>query len=464
MSAKPNVLILFTDDQRFDTISALGNQQIHSLNMDMLVNRGTSFINAHIPGGTSGAVCMPSRAMLMTGRTLFHLDDEGQQIPAGHITMGQCFQQHGYETYGIGKWHNGTESYARTFTDGDEIFFGGMEDHWNVPAYSYDPTGKYDKQIPICHDPFYSNAVRFWPGEKITAGKHSTELFSDAAINLLDKHDKNNPFFMYVAFMAPHDPRTMPQEFRDMYDPEKIELPPNYRTEYEIDFGIGQIRDEILADYPRKESEVKRHIAEYYAMITHLDFHIGRIVEHLKNIGEYENTIIVLAGDNGLAVGQHAMMGKQNLYDHSVRVPLIFAGPGITENTRRDELVYLLDIFPSLCDCLNFEKPTTVEGISFAPALKNEKFNSRQDLYLAYEKLLRGITDGKYKLIEYHTGQTQLFDLAQDPHETRNLADMPEHQQRINMMRKKITQYRDQWDELDYRFGDVFWKSRPTLK
>ena len=161
MNDKPNILLFFTDDQRFDTIRALGNDQIQTPNLDALVARGTTFTHAHIPGGTCGAVCMPSRAMLHTGRRLFHIDGEGQQIPQGHITLGEYLQSAGYTTFGTGKWHNGRGAYARSFSEGDEIFFGGMGDHWNVPAYHFDPTGQYHSKRPYVADPFYSNTTEY---------------------------------------------------------------------------------------------------------------------------------------------------------------------------------------------------------------------------------------------------------------------------------------------------------------
>ena len=154
---KPNILFFFTDDQRFDTIRALGNPLVHTPAMDRLVARGVSFTQAHIPGGTSAAVCMPSRAMLHTGRTLFHLDGAGADIPPEHTLMGEYLRSHGYRTWGTGKWHNGVPSYARSFSDGAEIFFGGMDDHWNVPVFDYDPEGKYEGTLPQCPDAFRSN-------------------------------------------------------------------------------------------------------------------------------------------------------------------------------------------------------------------------------------------------------------------------------------------------------------------
>src|SRR5690625_1925352 len=113
MNDKPNILFLFTDDQRFDTIRALGNNVIHTPNMDRLVARGTTFTHAHIPSATVGAVCMPSRGMLMTGRTLFHLQDAAQHIPPEHTTLGEALRANGYRTFGCGKWHNGRPAFHR---------------------------------------------------------------------------------------------------------------------------------------------------------------------------------------------------------------------------------------------------------------------------------------------------------------------------------------------------------------
>ncbi len=352
---RPNILFFFTDDQRFDTIHALGNDQIITPSMDRLVERGVSFTHAHIPCGTSGAVCMPSRAMLHTGRTLFHLEGAGESIPPEHATLGETLRAHGYRTFGTGKWHNGPASYHRSFSEGDEIFFGGMADHWNVPFFHYDPTGRYDKTCLIVDDPHHSNVTRARYCDHIHAGRHSSQTICDAALSFLQGWDGGAPFFMYVSFLAPHDPRTMPQEYRDLYDPEQIELPPNFLGGHPFDNGELHVRDELLAGFPRTPEEIRRHLAEYYAMISHLDTQLERLLAALQAKGILEDTIIVLVGDNGLALGQHGLMGKQSCYDHSVRVPLVFAGPGVPRGVRTDAFAYLLDLFPTLCELVGAE-------------------------------------------------------------------------------------------------------------
>ncbi|NQU42814.1 sulfatase-like hydrolase/transferase [bacterium] len=457
--AKPNVVVFFTDDQRFGTIRALGNTQIQTPNMDRLASLGTAFTQAHIMGGTSGAVCMPSRAMLHTGRTLFHIEGEGQSISDDHVMLGEVLRQAGYSTYGLGKWHNGKNSFNRAFGDGDEIYFGGMCDHWNVPAYHYDPSGAYEKQLPLCVDPFTTNKVRWRNADHVEAGKHSSELLCDGAVRFLEEYRDEAPFFLYVAFMAPHDPRTMPKKYLDMYDPERIELPPNFMGGHPFDNGELKIRDEMLEGWPRTPEAIRRHLAEYFAMITHADAEMGRVVQSLEDSGHLENTIIVFAGDNGLALGQHGLMGKQSLYDHSVRVPLIMAGPGIPAGARRETFCYLIDIYPTLCDLIGVQIPSTVEGRSLIPALGDSGAEIRDHLLLAYRHLMRGVREGNLKLIETVVEgrrTTQIFDLAEDPYELQNLAQVSKHAGDLERLRRRLESWRTEWGDTREQ-GQTFW-------
>ncbi len=458
----PNVVFLFADDQRFDTIRALGCEAIHTPALDGLVRRGTCFTRAHIPCGTSPAVCMPSRAMLLTGRTLFHIHGAGAEIPPEHTTLGEALRAAGYRTFGTGKWHNGRASYHRGFTDGDEIFFGGMADHWNVPAFHFDPSGRYDATCPIVDEPQRSNCVRLRRCDHVTAGKHSSELVADAAIRFIQGYEGDAPFFAYVSFLAPHDPRTMPGEFLAMYEPEDMQLPPNFMASHPFDNGELRVRDELLAGFPRTENEIRRHLAEYYAMITHLDAQIGRVLDSLQARGILDETIIVFAGDNGLALGQHGLMGKQSCYDHSVRVPLVFAGPGIPQGCRNDALVYLLDVFPTIQDLLGLDAPPSVEGVSLLPAMVDPGASPvRECLYFAYTDKHRAARDDRFKILEYvvsgRHAMTQLFDLEADPWEMHNLADDPAHALDLARMREELMRLRDQWDDLASPWGRTYW-------
>jgi arylsulfatase A-like enzyme len=413
-SRRPNFLFLFTDDQRFSTIHALNCPEIRTPNMDRLARYGTAFTHNCIMGGTIPAVCAPSRGMLMTGQTLFHVHDNviapNETPPARRrpFTMfPEVLRKAGYTTFGTGKWHNTEPLFARCFTQGENIFFGGMSNHLEVPVADFDPTGRYPKN------------------KRHNGDKFSSVLFSDSAIKFLKEYKRDDPFLAYVAYTAPHDPRMAPKEFLDLYPPGKIELPKNFLPEHPFDNGEMKVRDEALAAWPRTPQIAREHIAAYYAMITHLDQQIGRVLDTLEATGRADNTIVIFGADNGLAVGQHGLLGKQNLYDHSIRVPLIIGGPGLPKNQRSDSFSYLLDLFPTICDLAGVARPESVEGKSLLPILKNPQAKVRDSVFAAYRNVQRAVRTDRWKLIEYNVEgkrTTQLFDMERDPWEMRNLA------------------------------------------
>jgi arylsulfatase A-like enzyme len=409
-AAPPNVLFVLSDDQRFDTVAALGNPDVKTPHLDALARDGFAFTRAHIMGGNQPAVCVPSRAMLLTGRTLFHISND---LSADHVTMPQAFTKAGYVSFGVGKWHNGPASFNRSFADGAALFFGGMNDHRKVPLADYDPAGKYD------------------PRDRKVGDGFSTDLFADAAVRFLKTHKGDKPFFLYVAFTAPHDPRTPPPEYAKLYDPAKLPLPKSFLPRHPFDNGELEVRDEKLAPWPRTPEVVRRHLADYYGMISHLDAQVGRIRAALRETGRDRDTLIVFAGDNGLALGRHGLMGKQSLYDHSVRVPLLLAGPGVPRG-KSDALCYLLDVFPTLCELTGTATPATVEGKSLKPVLDGKQAQVRDRLFGAYRDVQRMIDDGRWKLIRYpKVDRTQLFDLAADPDEVNDLSADPKHAAKV---------------------------------
>jgi arylsulfatase A-like enzyme len=446
---RPNVVVLFTDDQRFNTIGALGNAEIRTPNMDRLAAMGTAFTRAHIMGAHHGAVCAPSRAMLMTGRPLFDLHETGDIIPQEHAMMPTAFAEAGYTTFGTGKWHNDRSAYARAFQQGDNIVCGGMHrpadgGHEAPWLHHFDPDGLYPDSARWQADAF------------------SSQLFADAAIAFLDRQrESDRPFFLYVAFTAPHDPRTPPPPYRDWYAPDSVSLPPNFLPEHPFDNGELGVRDERLLPHPRTSDAVRKELAAYYGMISEVDAQIGRILDALEAYHQLDETIIVFASDNGLAVGSHGLLGKQNLYDHSVRVPLIMAGPGVPRDATREALSYLFDVFPTIAELAGVPTPTTVLGMSLAPVLRAAGAELRDAVVYAYRDLQRGVrTSDDRKLIRYYVrGEhyAQLFDLNEDPHERHNLADdpayAPQRQRLEELLLRESRAYRDPLDLADRDWG-----------
>ncbi len=443
---KPNIILILADDMRGTAIHAIGQENTYTPCLDSLAMESTVFTNAHIMGGTSGAVSMPSRAMLMTGKYLHTLQKQGAVLPTEHTTIGETLQESGYTTFHTGKWHADFASFNRCFNKAKAIYFGGMADHWNVPLFDYHTDGIYRNCRPVVKNPGSSNQVEYLKGEYMYSGKHSVDIFSAVALEYIHQQaETGKPFFLSLAYMSPHDPRTMPEEYKTHYKLEDIKLPPNFLTQHPFDNGELKIRDEVLASIPRDSAEIRRHIYEYYAMVSHVDKRVGEIISTLKKLGIYDNTIIVFAGDNGLALGQHGLMGKQNVYEHSVRVPLIIKE---TSSGRRhevrftDALCYLTDVFPTLCELSGTKIPASVDGLSLVPVLKEDK-PVRNHLYYGYRMFQRAISDGIWKLIEYNVKgkrTTQLFNLKQDPYEMENLAKKYKHSKLIKQLRKQMSQ------------------------
>ena len=418
---RPNILFIFADDMCFETIHALGNDEIETPNLDRLARTGVTFTHAYNMGGWHGAVCVASRTMLNTGRFLWRARDCEPRLKdeaaAGHM-WSQYLSRGGYETYMTGKWHvqaNAQQLFNHTVHIRPGMPRDSKAGYYRPVAGQEDPWKPWDPQFG-----------GFWEG-----GEHWSEVLAkDAQAYLEQASRQDHPFFMYLAFNAPHDPRQSPKEYVDKYPLDRISIPLNFLPEYphKDDIGAGtDLRDEQLAPWPRTPYAVQVHRQEYYALITHMDVQIGKILHALEESGKADNTVIFVPADHGLAVGHHGLLGKQNMYEHSLRPPLIVAGPGIPQDKRIDTPVYLQDIMPTTLDLAHIEIPEQVEFKSLLPLIRGERSVQYAAMYAAYRPdMQRMILQGDDKLIYYpRIKQTLLFNLRADPLEMNNLAEDP---------------------------------------
>lgn len=472
-AARPNVLVFFTDDQRRSTIHALGNHVIQTPNLDRLVEQGATFTRAYMMGGMIGATCVPSRAMLHTGRHLFHLHNSGHGIQPDTPTLAETFRAAGYHTFFTGKRHAmDRQTLRRGFESGGVVmgFAGYFTDKRRMPIHDWDPEAKYNRDDGyVLTGP---DRRRLTIGEMrrrklkpsdIEPGPFSTELYVEPAIEFIRDYKDDRPFFMYVSLSAPHDPHQAPERFHKLYDPATIPLPPNFLPEHPFDNGEMDVRDEKLAPRPRDPQVIRQRTADYYACVSFIDDLFGRLVRALKDTGRLQNTILVFMGDSGLAVGQHGLLGKQNLYDDAgIGVPFIMAGPGVPQNLRTDSLVCSFDLYPTLCELAGIPIPPTVDGRSLTHLFRRPDEPHRPFVYAAYRDVQRAVVGPRFKLIEYvpqtrqqkdgsslavGTRATQLFDLANDPWETRNLADDPAHADQLRRLRRQLLRLREQYGD-----------------
>ncbi|PCJ97396.1 MAG: choline-sulfatase [Flavobacteriaceae bacterium] len=466
----PNIVFIYTDDQTYESVRALGNTEIYTPNLDRLVNSGTTFTHAYNMGGWHGAVCVASRSMMISGSFMWNAKQKDslwakKDALALSQTWSKLLENKGYKTYVTGKWHVAApadEIFAHTAhirpgMPGDRrnelnvaekkwrTASGDMKD-WN----SYMPVG-YARPLNQNDNewlPTDSLQGGFWEG-----GKHWSEVVKEDAFDFIkDAKTKDNPYFMYLAFNAPHDPRQAPQKFLDMYPLDKIKVPANFLPEYPWKNEIGNtafLRDEALAPFPRTEYAIKKHRQEYYASISHLDEQIGEILDALEDSGKMNNTYIFFASDHGLSVGQHGLIGKQSLFDHSIRVPLIVVGPNIPEGKKMNQDVYLQDIMATSLELAGIQKPAYVQFNSFMDIIKGQEQHSHYDaVYGAYVDYQRMIRKDGYKLLVYpKIDKVLLFNLENDPKEINDLSDNPDYAQKVQTMFKDLIDLQKTMDD-----------------
>ena len=415
---RPNILFILADDQCYHTVNAMGAEEVITPSLDKLAVEGVAFTHAYNMGGWHGAVCVASRTMLNTGLSVWRAnraetsldqwDEQGKM-------WSSLMENAGYQTFMAGKWHVKVAP--------DSIFQHTGHVRGGMPKQSPEgynrPKGPEDKEWT----PWDTRFGGFWEG-----GKHWSEILAGEAVTFLEgTRDSDDPFFMYVAFNAPHDPRQSPKEYVDMYPLENVSVPASFQPLYPdmelIGCGKG-LRDERLAPFPRTEHAVKVNRQEYYAIISHMDSQLERILEALESSGKRKNTYVVFTADHGLSCGNHGLLGKQNMYDHSMRVPLFVIGPDIPRGKRVGADVYLQDVMPTILELAGAEVPGHIEFHSLLPFADGSRSNSYYDaIYGCYMDRQRMVRQEDFKLILYpYASKMLLYDLENDPDEIVNLA------------------------------------------
>ena len=442
---RPNIIFIFSDDHSFYDAGAYGNDEVATPNLDRLAEQGATFTHAYNMGSYSPAVCIASRTMLLSGKSLWEADrHDRQEFREAGQYWPQLLSEAGYRTYMTGKWHVPNVPV-------NEVFDVVRNERPGMPNQT--DAGYQRPGLPSADDPWSPYDIRFegfWQG-----GKHWSEvLVDDTEAMLEDAQSHDAPFFMYLCFNAPHDPRQSPREFVQMYPQQDVRIPENYLPEYPYNEAIGSgrdLRDERLAPFPRTPFATRVQRQEYYAIITHMDHQIGRILRAVEAADLEGETWIIYSSDHGLAVGQHGLMGKQNMYDHSLRVPFIVTGPGVEAGQRVEEPIYLQDVMPTVLELAGADVPDAVQYHSVLPLLDGEA-SPYDAIYGAYlEDRQRAIVADGYKLILYPRAErVRLFNLADDPYEMHDLSDDEDQAPRIRRLMSRLVELQQEMgDELD---------------
>ena len=389
---KPNIVFLLADDLRPDCLGVLGHTIVKTPHIDKLLAQGFIFRNVYVLGANTGAVCTPSRTMIQTGQSYLR---PHRSTP----TLAQTIHAAGYASIRSGKFGNNPNDLDKDF---DQHLDGGTD-------------AKGD---------------------------------ADNIIAFIKAHAGQQPLFLYFAPPEPHDPQHATEEFYRMYKPADIPMPVNFLPFHPFDNGEMTVRDEQTLPWPRTRENVGGKLARYYASTSYFDQQAGRILNALKQAGQYDNTIFAVAGDNGLSLGEHGLLGKQNLYEFGgMHVPLIFAGPGISKGETK-ALSYLMDLYPTLCDLAGIPLPAGLDAKSLAPVIEGRQPRVRDCLFTAYKDCQRSIRDDRWKLIRYPLiDKTQLFDLETDPHEMTDLAAKAEFAGKIKELTSLLERTRKEYGD-----------------
>ena len=418
--ARPNVLFLLADDLRPDAIAALGNPTVRTPHLDELAHRGTVFTRAVC----AHPLCLPSRAELLTGCTGFTNGlhpPQRREFDRTLATWPRTLADAGYRTCYIGKWHTPGRPSEHGWQESPGLFASGGGK--NPLTHPFDHRG--ERVTGYVGWVFQTDDRQRFPEHGIGLTPETDATIAAAAIEFL-KRAGDGPFFLQVNFAAPHDPLLFGPGEEDDYDPAAIPLPPNYRPAHPFDHGNLDGRDERLLPVPRTPDDVRRELAAYNTVVTRLDAQIGRILACLDETRLSEETLVIFSSDHGLAVGSHGLRGKQNMYEHTIGVPLFFAGPGVPVGKTRDAQCYLRDLFPTVCELVGVPTPPSVEGQSLAGVIRGEQQEVYPFVVGYFADSQRMIRTEHWKYIWYpQIEREQLFDLVGDPHELDDLSDDP---------------------------------------
>ena len=470
---RPNILFIIADDQSpFDFKAYDPSSPLHAPAIGAMASKGMTLDGAYHMGSMSGAVCSPSRTMVMSGRTLWHLPRRGRK----HLKREE----------GV--------------TKGEDVLNNTIPAVFNRAGYDTMRTCKNGNSYNSANELF---TVREDATKRGGTPETGSEWHGDRVINYLNGRERANdddPFFIYFGFSHPHDVRDGTPDLLKKYgavnhrdkkslppaNPQAPKLPLNWLPRHPFHHGHPGLRDEVSVSgvwENRDERTIRNEIGRQLACAENIDRQVARVLKKLKDMGELENTYVFYTADHGMAIGRHGLQGKQNLYEHTWRVPFFAMGPGIKAGSRAPGNVYLLDVLATFCDLTGIQIPETCEGISFKPVLMGKKDRVRDVLYGAYcggtKPGMRSVRKDDWKLIKYDVldgkvRETQLFNLKDNPHEflaeshqakvkalsgaqpkkgQRNLANDPKHAAKLKEMEALLLSEMKRLDD-PHRFWD----------
>lgn len=445
---RKNIVFILSDDHRYDAMSCMGHPFVETPYLDSIAKNGALLENAFV----TTSLCSPSRASILTSQYahIHRVVDNATLMPAGTPMFQEHLQDAGYETAFVGKWHMGgsTDAPRRGF------------DHW----VSFRGQGNY-------YPPANGQHMLNVNGEAVPQKGYITDEITDYAVDWLTSRDKEKPFFLYFSHKAVHGAFEPAKRHLNKYANEPFPEPAtmanteeNYRDKpmwvknqrnswHGVDYLYHHNDGEDIADLYRR----------YCECILALDDSVGRVLHTLKNLGVHDDTLVIYMGDNGFMWGEHGLIDKRAAYEASIRVPMLAQCPNLIEaGTRVPGIAANIDIGPTILEFAGAKPLDDINGQSFLPLLTGAKESSRDELFYEYfweysfpqTPTMHAIRTDKYKLIRYYGiwDLNELYDMEDDPDETTNLINSPEHQDIVKELTNRLEQELIKTDGLEIPF------------
>lgn len=486
---RPNILFISIDDLR-PALGAYGDTVAITPHLDLLAGEGMTFRQAFC----QSAVCAPSRASLMTGlrpdsTRVWHLGDKFREINPEAVTMPQYFSRFGYHTVNIGKIFHNYMPDSISWNEPDLRPARYLRPEWlGRDGETFYISEAINRSQEIKRDSLLKlQPIRYADGWNTgpaweAADVHDTMYYDGAQTELAKKTlarlaEMEKPFYLGLGYFRPHLPFAVPKKYWDMYDPDEIPQAINpdvpvgaplwaMNSMYELRNydGFGHI-GHPSSSYRMNEDTARILKHGYYASVSYVDSLLGDLFAHMKTLGIYENTIIIIWGDHGWKLGEHNSWGKMTNYNIDLLVPLIIRYPDQKlRGAQTDAITELIDIFPTLCELADIEVPDYMQGNSLVPLLNDPDLPWKQAAFSQFHRRPRVAADGgrymgysintrEYHYIEWFTWDhisgtrgayagAELYDRLNDPHERQNIVQAVEH---TELVEKLSTQLADGW-------------------
>ena len=421
---KPNIVFIFADEMRYSAMGCMGNSDVKTPNLDRLAEEGMLFTNAL----SSGPVCTPYRAQLLTGRYSHSTGviRNDIRLPANEITIAEAFKEQGYATGYIGKWHLDAGRKEPKGTDRRDGF---------VPPGPYRQGWDYWAALGCSHNYFHTKYYRD-NAEPIMIDGYEPDVQTDLAVEYIKQH-RRQPFCLMMSWGPPHFPFKAPDRW-DIYDPEKLAVPPNVPSD--------------------KQQVTRELLAQYYGMVTSIDACMNRIVNALSVMGLADNTIVCFTSDHGDMIWSHNCEHKQRPWEESIHIPFIMRWPRkIKPGQKKDVLFNSVDVMPTLLGLCGIKGPAAMEGTDLSGVILGTSNKEPDSAYLAIWAVQedgsvgsvtnpgvdwRGVRTKEWAYAYTLKGDWILYNIKQDPYQLNNLVDDPKHQAKKAEMRQLVEQWR----------------------